>query len=413
MVEPGPDAGGLLVPPGARLLHAGMPKTGTTALQRTASARRELLLEHGVRYPGTGTNHRKALFAFSSRPVSWVGPGTDTPKADRWLRLRDEVRGEDARRVWLDNENLSDEPEETLAALLPELGGPAHVVVTMRSLPAQLASAWQQYLKSGVWISFETWLRRTVGETPDPATTPSFARRTALGDVVETWVRLVGRERVVVVVLDPDDRTLVARSFEQLLGLPAGALEEDALSGSHANRSMTAPEAELVRRVNRVVRSLDDISWRDYERFVRTGLVDTMLSRRTPGPDEQRIVPPTWAVDRAVVLAEQQIARIEASGVRVVGSLAHLAARVPSVDKARSPRAVPVDAATEALLAVLSTGLGRGPAFGPPPAPAPVKRARVEDVPSATLARMLVGRARRGVGRRVAWVARRRGDRLD
>ena len=387
------------VPSGALLIHAGMPKTGTTALQRTAAARRALLLDHGVRYPGRGSNHRKALFAFSSRPVSWAGPGASVPQRDHWDRLKAELHRDDGRRLWLSNENLSDEPEDTLRSLLDEIGGPVFVVLTVRSLPAQLASAWQQYLKSGVWTSFESWLQRVLGDPPDPATTPSFAARLALGDVVDKWVRLVGQEHVLVVVLDPGDRALVPHTFERLLDLPGGTLEEDQLRGHHQNRSMTAPEAELVRRVNKAIRKRGDVPWRDYERFVRDGAVAAMLANRVPAPDEQRILPSRWAVERATALAEEQIERIAASQVRVVGSLEHLRTAVPAVERASAAKSIPVDAAVEALLAVLSTGLGRGPSFGPPPLTSrPGKGQRVEDMPTASVARLLAHR----VGQRVA-----------
>jgi hypothetical protein len=399
-MAPVPHAPDLRVPPGTLVVHAGMPKTGSTALQRTAAQRRDVLLEHGVRYPGTATNHRKALFAFSHRPVGWVGPGESTPGRARWTRLLDEVRAEEGRTVWLSNENLSDEDEPTLRALLDELGAPGRetvVALTVRSLPAQLASAWQQYLKSGVWISFETWLRRTIGDEPNPATTPSFRRRSALGEVVETWVRLVGAERVVVVVLDPADRSLVPTTFEELLGLASGVLEPDTLTGAQQNRSLTAGEAELLRRVNRAVRDAGDVAWRDYERFVRQGAVESMLARRRPRKEEQRIVPPAWAVERAVELAKGEVARIAASGVRVVGDLAHVAAPVPSVERARSARDVPVDAAAEALLAVISTALGRGPDFAALEPTAPQEAAaggrRLDEASAGDLAQALGRRA--------------------
>jgi len=317
------------------------------------------------------------------------------PRQSRWLSLRAELQAEDGCRVWLSNENLSEEPEEILRSLLGEIGGSPLVVLTMRSLPAQLASAWQQYLKSGVYISFETWLRRVIGDKPHPKTTPSFNVRTNLTAVVEKWVRLVGRDQVVVIILDPQDRTLVPRTFEHLLGLPFGTLSAE-FEGQDTNRSMTFPEAELVRRTNTVVRQLDDVDWRDYERYLRDGAIEAMLSRRRPGPDEQRIVPPKWAVARAAALGEQHAQGIDAAGVRVLGRLDDLAVPVPAVDHVRAPDDIPLDAAAEALLAVLSTGLGRGRAFGPPPRP-PAARPRIEDVPTSTIMRLLVQRMKRRI----------------
>ncbi|HEY5820958.1 MAG TPA: hypothetical protein VIT20_03205 [Propionibacteriaceae bacterium] len=355
----------LTVDPQCRLFHVGVPKTGTTALQRTAAGQRDRLLELGVLYPDRRTtNHRKATFAFTDRPVSWSGPSAVVPDKLRWTRLLAEIKADAENRVWLSNENLSEEPEDRLRELLDAVGGSQHVVLTMRSLPAQLASAWQQYLKSGVFSTFEYWLERVLSDVPDPPITPSFKARSDLGGIVEKWARLVGEDQVTVVVLDPANRALVPRTFETLLGLPTGLLDAQ-LEGSDLNRSMTFAEAELIRSINEVVRDRDEVDWGDYQRFIRDGAIDQMLKTRDPGAAEAPIVPPTWAVDRAVALAEIQIDRIAATNVRLVGDLSHLAARVPSVERMQPPEVVPVDAAREALLAVLSTGLGRGPDFGP------------------------------------------------
>src|SRR5699024_914089 len=58
--EPSP----LLLLEGAWLFHVGVMKTVTTALQRALAAQRELLLDNGVRYPGTDVNHRLPVGAF-------------------------------------------------------------------------------------------------------------------------------------------------------------------------------------------------------------------------------------------------------------------------------------------------------------------------------------------------------------
>lgn len=383
-----------------RLIHAGMPKTGTTVLQRTAARRRELLLDYGVHYPGATINHRKVMFAYAGRPTGWKGLSSTVPDRARWLALRAELQPGDARAVWLSNENLSEESEETLRGLLDEVGGASTVVLTMRSLPAQLASAWQQYLKSGVCVTFETWLQRVMGEPVDPRTTPSFGVRIDLAGVVDKWVRLVGPDRVVVVVLDPADRGLVPRTFERLLGLPDATLSAD-VRDRGANRSMSHPEAELVRQVNTVLRRVDDVTWRDYERYVRDGMVASMLSGRRPGASEQPIVPPTWAVTKAAAMAEEHARQIETSGVRVVGQLDHLTARVPAAEHVSLPTSIPIATAAEALVAVCSTGLGRGPSFAPVPSRPPT-RPRAEDLPTSAVARLLVRRLRSGLRRRLS-----------
>ena len=76
------------LPERSRLLHIGLMKTGTTAVQRAANARRPMLLRHGVRYPGTLYNHRQAALALMNRsPRSPRGQRA----SDAWDQLLDEV----------------------------------------------------------------------------------------------------------------------------------------------------------------------------------------------------------------------------------------------------------------------------------------------------------------------------------
>lgn len=85
----------LLLPPRARLLHVGLMKTGTTALQQAASRRRRVLLRHGVRYPGHRYNHRQAALALLRRR----GGRGRSERPDDWDELLAEVAAERQRRI--------------------------------------------------------------------------------------------------------------------------------------------------------------------------------------------------------------------------------------------------------------------------------------------------------------------------
>lgn len=50
------------------ILHVGPPKTGTTVLQRVFLENKDLLLAHGILYPGTNENHYHFQTAFSDTP---------------------------------------------------------------------------------------------------------------------------------------------------------------------------------------------------------------------------------------------------------------------------------------------------------------------------------------------------------
>src|SRR4051812_3165340 len=85
---------GAPLPDGARLLHIGPPKTGTTALQVAMSRVRDEMLAQGVHYVGSGAKPRRAGMAI-------VGHTTHRPRPDIafWEKLVDEVAEADAPRI--------------------------------------------------------------------------------------------------------------------------------------------------------------------------------------------------------------------------------------------------------------------------------------------------------------------------
>jgi len=347
------------------LLHVGMPKSGTTAIQHAAASRRPTLLDHGVRYPGTAHNHSKASYAVGRRGRGWGNAGGETSMAS-WEHLVRETREETERRVLVSHEFFAECEPEIVEQIVQDLGGDVHVVFTMRNQPSILSSTWQQFLKTGMVKSFEQWLSDVIGDRPNPRTTPSFLRRIALADNVARWSSVVGTQNVTVVVLDPRDPALLTEAFEGMLDLPAGFLAQTPLDGSRTNRSMTFGAAELVRSVNATLRRTEDLSWLTYKKVCKQGAIPRLLQNHDPGPDEPRIVTPAWAAARMVHQAREHAARIEASGVRVIGDLSELSRAIPAVEDAvATPTTVPIEVASEFALGAISAGLGRGATFGP------------------------------------------------
>ncbi len=101
-------------------------------------------------------------------------------------------------------------------------------------------------------------------------TSPVFARRNDQASLIERWCRLVGPERVTVVIAEKSRPEQLISAFEDLLGLPRGALADRPTGGYAANRTLSAPEAELVRRLNRVIRNRE-FGWPRYTQLIREG----------------------------------------------------------------------------------------------------------------------------------------------
>jgi len=352
----------LELPPRARLFHIGIPKSGTTSLQAAARASRADLRRHGVLYPGSDINHRLAVLGFMGR--RWGTPGSPPPPREHWDELMAEVEAESKRRVLISHEFASEADDEMAAAFVAELGDRTHVVVTLRSPGALLPSAWQQYVKTGNAMPFDDWLAAVIADPPDTSVTKTFHRRNDQGGVVRRWARAAGAERVTVVVLDRTQPRLLLDTFERLLGVPAGTLSEQELSGFARNRGLTVLESELFRAFNQRIRP-HGVSWDVFERVVRSGALARVMDLDEGG--SERLAMPAWAAKRAAELGASYAETIEATGVRVIGDLAILGEQVPARDDdVAPPTQVPMDLAAEALAGMYSAAAWRGPFFGEP-----------------------------------------------
>ena len=353
-----------MLPARARLLHVGLPKTGTTALQSAASGRRRLLLREGVRYPGDRYNHRQAAMALLHRNR---GGGTRQGRQpDPWDRLMAEVEGDRERRVLISNEFIAGWDEPVARRFAAELGPRTHVVLTVRNFASVLPSLWQQYVKTGYREDFERFLSIVLADDPDPTDQPPHFERNDQGAAVSRWVDIVGADRVTVIVVDKAEPARVSISFETMLGLPAGTLNTTEQRGLAVNRSLSAAEASLLLAVNRQLEGYR-VAEEDLIRILRRGAASRILDECPPaGPDAQLSLPP-WAGEQAAARGLGYAEAIERSGARVIGDLSELGrAPRPAVGHWTMPGLVSTEVAAQAVVGALSAGLHRGSNFGLP-----------------------------------------------
>jgi hypothetical protein len=143
------------------VIHAGLPKTGTTALQETLAADRERLAGHGVVYWGVGREHNTALAQIFD-PEGGFGERLHR-RADRiglsGVSAREHLRAELAAAsdvFVISAENLSAYDVERLTglrALVSEGGAVCEAVAYVREPRSALTSRVQQKLKSGHTIA--------------------------------------------------------------------------------------------------------------------------------------------------------------------------------------------------------------------------------------------------------------------
>jgi hypothetical protein len=351
----------LLLAPGTRLLHIGPHKTGSTMVQGAFCLGRERLAAERIFYPGKGRQPLTPVLAVTNQPPLLGGI---PPKIAYWNDLVRTIQAAGDQRVVLSSEFFDEADDAAARRVVADLGGSCvHVVVTLRPLTSIIPSQWQQYLQNGYSFSYLEWLEGILSEPPRTPT-PGFWRRHRHDELIARWAAVVGPENLTVIVTDESDPMMLLRTFESMLGLPAGFLVPQP---GTVNRSLTLAEAEFVRLLNQEYKRQ---GWPDrkYPVFMRDGAVARMKAARQPAPDEQKIVTPAWALERAASIGAEMAGNILARGVRVVGDISTLGRIPPEAAEAAAgqgsiPPPIEAEAAVLAVAGAFSAGgLGGQPA---------------------------------------------------
>ena len=326
------------------VLHIGVHKTGSTALQAALAAARPELQERGVLYPGRDEAHHAAAWAVTGFTMGY-GEEATSVRSRNWPVLVRQARRHDGP-VMISSEFFGRMRAPAVRRVVSDLGTDRlQVVFAVRRLGDLLPSSWQQYLKSGLTVPYRDWLKDVL-TSDEPETTKGFWYRADFAELIRRWKRVLPPDRMTAVILEPTQRDRMYRVTEDMLGLPAGLLEPHRVAGRE-NRSMTAVEAEAVRRTNLLVR--DTMGWAEYSREIRHGAIRAMVENRVPPEGEPRIVTPRWALRKAVRRQERDRRRILSSGINVVGDADHLLTR-PTAATIQQVTQFPADIADYGLI---------------------------------------------------------------
>jgi len=324
-------------------LHIGVPKSGTSYVQRRLLANKEQLAqEAGLLFPGQNWGDQ----VLAVRDLRRIRGGRDRRGA--WKRLRQEMAAWSGTSV-ISMEWLCAADRATIERIVADVA-PAQVdvVVTARDLGRTVAAAWQEYLQNRrewTWEDFLTQLGSpTSRETPAGS---HFWGQQDLTDIVERWAGVVGAEHTHVVTLPhpgagPD---VLWERMAQVLGFdPARFCAEGVLN---VNESLGLQSAEIMRRVNPLTRR-DGLGYTEYRSGFKQALGKDVLAHRRSQESRVAVPPEQQGWIREVAARHQ--ASIAASGAHVVGDLADLE---PVFAPGRQPSDVPaeelLDTAAEAL----------------------------------------------------------------
>lgn len=350
-------------------LHLGVPKSGTTFLQRALWRHREDLLEQGV-VPAGADQQDMFHAAIEVREVYdfW---GFDPERLQgTWQRLCAGARSHPGTTI-MSHELLGAAREAQVRRALSELEGlDVHLVLTARDLARQVTSEWQERVKNGNTVTFGSFRRTLEAQIRRGDFSSGFWRNQHLVGVLDRWAGGLDPDHVHVVVAPPSGAApdLLWRRFADAVGFD-GSRFDPTRTESAANQTLGTVQVALLRRVNE---ALDGrIKQPHYARVVKRQFAQrTLASQRSAKPE----CPPDL-VDRLRELAEKQNAELAARGYQVHGDLAELEP-ARATGEWTDPDAVDTDAEAAAAASAIAELLleraapgqrrrGRGPAAKP------------------------------------------------
>ena len=312
------------------LLHIGLAKTGTTSIQRALEQSQERCAGHGVTLPGGNHHlHRRAAYDLVGRRIS----GDEEPVAGSFRRLVTAVDSCSSPRAVVSEELLALARPKHVRRLARALDDhELEVVVGVRDLGRTLLSAWQQEV-----VNAQTFTWRTFADAVrDPERGAvragvAFWLRHDVVRVLDTWERIVPRDRVHLVTVPPPGRPgeVLLDRFAEAVGVPPGLLRHD---GPMRNRSLGAVELEVVRRLNT---RLTDLPRRQYLAVVQ-GAIRPGLQR----PDSRPLTLPPQDLDWVLARSGELVERLRQRGYRVHGDLEELRTAQAGLENGSTRRAL-------------------------------------------------------------------------
>lgn len=214
-------------------LHIGRSKTGSSAIQRALSLRRDTLRRMGIVYPGQGLDHEDIVFAMSDALSSRRLSRDDSGPVKQACALMEEVQAHVGSAI-ISSEGFSILPPEDVRRWFD--GFDVQIVVYIREQAEAFASSYQQEVQGRL----------------ESASFAAFAARYVVDyhAYLCKWAGVFGHENLHVRVYDRAELTGgdVVSDFLSIAGV--ADVESFRIEGGDANPSLAGAPLEAKRRLN-------------------------------------------------------------------------------------------------------------------------------------------------------------------
>jgi len=296
-------------------LHVGAPKTGTTYLQSVLWKNKVVLREQGVTLPGRGvSDHVHAALDLRDLHDEKEYSAGSRGGLERFARMLSRVS---TPKALFSQELLAPAMPEQIDRFLAMLDRfEVHVIITARDLARQVPSGWQQRVKRRVGTSYDRYLRLVMD---DQDLAYHFWRSQDIAEVARRWGKPLSPDRVHIVTVPPSGSPpgLLLERFCSVIGVDADRLDTEVAKD---NSSLSAPQAELMRRVNIALGQRLQHRQAGYNRLGKKYFAKEVLAAQIGPP----LKLPARYAERCVELSRRMIDEIRAEGYDVVGDLADL-----------------------------------------------------------------------------------------
>ena len=298
------------------VIHIGPPKTGSTMLQDALHRNRDVLMQMGIRYAGSGTQSAAAAMAATRRRDRTTG--RQVP-ASAWKQLLKEIENSIEPTVVVSSEWFAAATPAQIRMISQELSGAEYqIVVTLRSLDRILPSRWMQNVIEGATYSFTEWLELVFSPSTNPSST-RFWHQHRHDELVRRWGEVFGYHAITAICVDDADPDRLLRHMESLIGAQEGALG----SSRHVrNMSLDGVTVEGIRRFNLLAEEHGVPPELRYLTVTRGVVPQIEQGVQSDGSSTGRV--PAQYADRCVAESTRIVKELRSSGANILGNLDEL-----------------------------------------------------------------------------------------